>query len=61
MNYKKIFEKTDGNFKCFTYLCAVKGEITTNEKGVVKEVTWEELFNGPFGDYNRELYKKLYE
>ena len=61
VKYKKIFEKNDDNFVCFTYLCAVKGDIQTNEKGVVKEVTWDELFDGPFGDYNRELYKSLYE
>jgi 8-oxo-dGTP pyrophosphatase MutT (NUDIX family) len=61
IKYKKIFERTDGDFKCFTYLCAVKGEIGTYEKGVVKEVTWDELFNGPFGKYNRELHKSLYE
>lgn len=57
---KLIFTRFDNNMMCYTYLCNVEGEIKTNEKGVVKEVTWEELFNGSFGEYNRKLYKSLY-
>jgi 8-oxo-dGTP pyrophosphatase MutT (NUDIX family) len=53
--YEKIFERTDGDFKCTTYLCEVDGEIQTTEKGVVKEVGWTELLSGPFGVYNRQL------
>ena len=60
INFKKVFERNDDDSKCFTYLCEVTGNIRTYEKGIVKEVTWEELFNGPFGEYNMELYKKLY-
>ena len=53
--YEKVFERTDGNFKCFTYLCEVEGDVQTTEKGVVKEVGWPELLAGPFGEYNRQL------
>jgi len=55
-SFQKIFTRTDGEFECFTYLCGVEGEVSTNEKGIVKEVTWDELFEGPFGEYNRNLY-----
>lgn len=57
--FEKVFERTDGDFKCFTYLCEVAGEITTNEAGVVKEVDWAELLAGPFGEYNRQLLSHL--
>lgn len=57
---KLIFSRFDDNMRCYTYLCEVEGDIKTNEKGVVKEVTWEELFEGSFGEYNRRLYKSLY-
>ena len=56
---KKIFKQFDGNMDCTTYICDYYGEINTNEAGVVKLVTWEELFNGPFGSYNRELYNLI--
>ena len=59
---ERIFQRVDGEYISFTYLCTAEGEINTdneigNAKGVVKEVSWDVLFNGPFGDYNRELYK----
>lgn len=57
--YEKIFERTDGDFKCSTYLCEVKGEIQTTEKGIVKEVDWDELIAGPFGKYNKQLLAHL--
>lgn len=56
---KLIFKLNDHGYKCYTYLCEVEGEISTTENGVVKEVTWEELFQGAFGEYNRQLYKVL--
>ena len=63
-SYKKIFERNDGEFETITYLCEAEGEISTeneihDEKGLVKEVSWDELFSGPFGEYNRELYNFL--
>ena len=58
--YEKIFERIDGDFKCSTYLCEVKGAITTTEKGVVKEVCWADLLAGPFGEYNKQLLIHLH-
>lgn len=59
IKYEKIFERTDDDFKCSTYLCDVTGEITTNELGIVKEVDWSELLAGPFGSYNQQLLNHL--
>lgn len=59
--YEKIFERTDGDFKCSTYLCEVTGEIQTTEDGIVKEVSWLDLVDGPFGEYNYELLCHLRE
>jgi 8-oxo-dGTP pyrophosphatase MutT (NUDIX family) len=64
ITHKKIFERIDGDFICFTYLCTVKGEVTTDNeiselKGIVKELTWDELFAGPFGQYNLELFNHI--
>lgn len=56
---KKIYTNFDGNMVCTTYLCEAEGDIQTNEGGVVKEITWDDLFAGSFGDYNREVYKAL--
>ncbi len=57
---KLVFTRFDDDVMSYTYVCDVEGEVKTNESGVVKEVTWEDLFNGSFGDYNRRLYKTLY-
>lgn len=67
--FKKIFERSDGEFECFTYLCEVKEDIETNEegilekgvteKGVVKKLGWPELLEGPFGEYNKQLLNHL--
>lgn len=59
VRYDKIFERTDNNFKCSTYLCDTIGEVITNEAGIVKEVTWKELLNGTFGEYNEQLLQHL--
>lgn len=59
VKYDKIFERSDGNLKCYTYLCDTTGEVMTNEAGIVKEVTWKELLNGPFGEYNEQLLQHL--
>lgn len=58
--YTPIFDAVDADgYHTFTYLCEVEGEVTTNEKGLVKEVTWDVLFGGPFSDYNRSVHKTL--
>ena len=57
---KLVFTRTDNDETCYTYQCEVEGDVSTSEKGVVKEVTWAELFEGTFGEYNTRLYKTLY-
>ena len=57
---KLVFSRFDDGFTCYTYLCDVEGNVKTSEAGVVKEVTWDDLFNGSFGEYNRKLYNTLY-
>jgi 8-oxo-dGTP pyrophosphatase MutT (NUDIX family) len=37
----------------------ISGEIKAEEGLVVKWVTWETLFAGPFGEYNRRFYASL--
>jgi 8-oxo-dGTP pyrophosphatase MutT (NUDIX family) len=37
----------------------ISGEIVPEEGLVVKMVTWETLFAGPFGDYNRRFHASL--
>lgn len=54
-----VFSMEDNNRISYTFQCEVEGEIYTEEDGIVKELTWEELFQGPFGDYNRALYNEL--
>lgn len=65
-SFEKIFTRIDGVFICYTYLCQADGEISNQNEvgkdsgiGKVAEVTWEDLFAGPFGDYNKQLYTHL--
>lgn len=59
-NLRKVFvhKEADG-FTTHTFACEVSGEIDTPESGVIRWVTPDVLFNGPFGSYNRRLWKKL--
>jgi 8-oxo-dGTP pyrophosphatase MutT (NUDIX family) len=55
-------EPGDVDFFAVVYLVQWKGEIhTTSEKetGKVKWASWEELEEGPFGDYNKALRNHL--
>lgn len=42
-----------------TYIGNITGHIHTNETGVVKWVTQEELLSGPFGTYNAALFHAI--
>jgi len=42
-----------------TFATEVTGQINTPESGVVRWVDPEVLFAGPFGEYNRRLWRKL--
>lgn len=61
---REIFELTlphNGNLILGkTFLCEVEGEIHTDEPHVVKWVTWDTLFKGSFGEYNKALFNHLY-
>lgn len=55
-------EPGDIDFFAIVYLVQWKGEIhktSDKETGVVKWCTWEELEEGPFGDYNKALHQHL--
>lgn len=42
-----------------TFIAKWKGYIHTDEPHVVKWVTKDELINGPFGEYNTNLFKQM--
>ena len=51
-----IYFRQDGEFLVLTYLVTSwEGEIHTDEVGVVKWTTFDELKKGCFGEYNAEL------
>ena len=58
-----LFSRSEKEFRGRTYLCLPRigssMEIETKEAGVVKWGDWQELFDGSFGGYNRELYDHL--
>jgi A/G-specific adenine glycosylase len=60
---KEIFERS-GTYKGNeiigkTFLCEVEGEIHTDEPHAIMWVSWETLFNGSFGEYNKALFDHL--
>lgn len=55
-------EPGDVDFFAIVYLAQWVGEIhktSDKETGIVEWVEWEELFKGPFGEYNICLYNHL--
>lgn len=59
-NLRKVFvRKEDDGYTTHTFACEVSGEINTPESGVIRWVTPEVLFAGPFGSYNKRLWAKL--
>ena len=55
-----IYFREDGDFVAVVYLVTeYSGEISTSEKGVVKWITFEDLKNGAFSEYNTQLEKHL--
>lgn len=59
-NLHKVFVRKEADgYTTHTFACEVEGEIDTPESGVVRWVTPEVLFNGPFGGYNKRLWKHL--
>ena len=59
---ERIYQRMDGEYECTTFLCSLVQSHTgdqfpTNESGRVAWVTWEDLFNGAFSEYNLALFK----
>jgi 8-oxo-dGTP pyrophosphatase MutT (NUDIX family) len=48
--------------RCVTYRLRIQdviGSVGIQESGRVAWVTWQQLFDGPFGDYNKRLYEAV--
>lgn len=55
-----VYTSIDGQgYVTTTFACQATGEIDTSESGVIRWVEPQELLNGQFADYNRELFKRL--
>jgi len=57
--HKVFVRKEADGYTTHTFACEVEGQFDTQESGVVRWVTPETLFNGPFGDYNKRLWAHL--
>lgn len=59
-----VFDLADEQVIGKTFLCEIIGEIPeiffTMESGRVAWVEWQELFDGPFGKYNRALFIHIF-
>ncbi len=53
------FVKPNKIYYCTTFKADYSGVIHTEEKGVVKWVSKDELLNGSFGVYNKKLFDAL--
>lgn len=60
-SHRCIYSREDGGCLSHAFICEVEGDVYTSETGVVKEVTWTELFEGTFGEYNKALYSDIME
>lgn len=58
-NLKRIFSRKARTLFCTTFSADYSGTICTEEKGLVKWITKEELFNGSHGEYNKRLFEAL--
>jgi len=57
----RVFVRVDHDFSCTTFLVEkFKKQEDSQESGLVNWVTWQTLFDGPFGKYNKELYKEVF-
>lgn len=51
-----VFSWSDGEYLTHAFVAQVKGDICTQEAGVVDWVHPDVLLRGPFGEYNRRLF-----
>ena len=57
----RVFVRVESDFSCTTFLVEkFKKQEDSKESGLVKWVTWQTLFDGPFGEYNERLYKEVF-
>ncbi len=55
-----LYERQEGDLRVVTYLSADPGgDLRPEPESKAGWVTWEQLFAGPFGDYNRRAYEAL--
>ena len=57
-----VFDRVDDGFLGKTFFCVLEdsgAEFVINESGRVDWVDWYDVFNGSFGEYNRNLYSHL--
>jgi ADP-ribose pyrophosphatase YjhB (NUDIX family) len=60
LELRPVFTQVDEEgWKTTTFLCVAEGELNTTESGAIRWVTPDVLFAGPFGGYNRALWRKL--
>lgn len=52
-------EPGEQDYLTYVYTGKVSGQIDTDEEGVVRWVDIQTLLDGPFGDFNQVLFKKL--
>lgn len=57
--HQVFVRKEHDGYTTTTFATEVSGQIDTPESGVVRWVTPEVLFAGPFGGYNKRLWAKL--
>lgn len=57
VNPEQIDERVYGGYRVFLFVSDYSGEIETSEAGLVEWIDKQLLFNGPFGDYNEEVFK----
>ena len=61
-NLKPVFTRRDGDFMAIAYLADFDNDnytISDKETGVVEWVDFSEIEKGPFGEYNKQLRKRL--
>jgi len=61
VSMKRIFTGKDGPFTVTTFLAKLAGDINTDEAGVVKYVDPSVVIDGPFAEYNTELFQRVEE
>lgn len=59
MNRDPFHDELDDNgYRCITFRAIVDGEINTEEAGVVRWVSPDDLMAGSFGPYNQKVLRK---